>query len=113
MNKKLKVTIISVLMFSAMWISDEIIFRIIGNSPNNIYISDYFLFLNPLLIIIVLSTYFLIRKKKDIAIGIIIGGFIYYLVSWFNISWDLSEMSCQRYFFNLFITNCPRMPGIK
>ncbi len=96
-------------MFTIMWIGDEVIFKFIGDKPSNIYINDYFLFLNPPIVVIVLSTYFFILKKKDIAKGIIIGGLIYCLVNWFNIAWDTSEMSCQRYFFNL-LTNCP---GIK
>ena len=89
-----------------MWISDSIIFSIMGDRPNNIYVRDYFLFFNPLIVVIILSICFFILKKKDIARGIIIGGLIYCLVNWFNISWDISEMACQRYFFNL-LTNCP------
>ncbi|MEK7582236.1 MAG: hypothetical protein AAB488_02825 [Patescibacteria group bacterium] len=103
MNKKIKVAIVTVLTVAFVWISQV---WLSSFSAENTYLSDAILILYPPLIIIALSVYFFIRKEKDIAKGIIIGGLIYYLILWLNIWSDISEMSCQRYFFNLF-TNCP------
>lgn len=109
MGKNIKITLVSFLTVGILWISQAIILTPLGDKPSNIYVSDFFLYFYPPLIIILSVVYFFIKKNKYIAIGVIIGGLIYLFGLWFNISWDTSEMVCQRYFFNL-LTNCP---GIK
>jgi len=107
MSKELKILLSSFLMLIFIW-STHI--WLANFYPDNIYVSDATLIFYPPLLIFTLSLFFFLIGKKEIAIGVIIGGIIYVLGLWFNIWWDISEMPCgTKYFFNL-LTNCP---GIK
>jgi len=106
MNKK-KVIISAIISFIAIWISQFKIGAFFP--PDNVYLNDSWLFFYPPIIIIIFSIIFSRFRKKEVAMGVIIGGLIYYFGLVFIYFFPLGQVVCGRYFFNL-LTNCP---GIK
>jgi hypothetical protein len=105
MNAK-KFYLAILLSFITIWASQ---FLILSFLHGNNFITDVVLFIYPLIAFAGSSVFFFLQKKNDIAIGIIIGGALYWIgFSLINIVF-LGEAVCGRYFFNL-LTNCP---GIK
>jgi hypothetical protein len=102
-----KIIISAIVTFILIWISQ---FKIgVFFPPDNVYLNDSWAFFYPPIVIAILSIIFFKYNRKEVAIGIIIGGALYSLVLWFMMFAFVGEMVCQRYFFNL-LTNCP---GIK
>ena len=106
MNKK-KTVISAIISLIVIWYSQYKIGAFFP--PDNVYLNDSWAFFYPPLVVLIFFIIFFKFKKKEIAIGIIIGGTLYSLVLWFTMFAFVSEMVCQRYFFNL-LTNCP---GVK
>jgi len=103
MSKEFKVLLTGFLMLVFIWTTHYLSAYIY---PENIYVSDFTLYFYPIVITIIFSLISFSVRKKEIAIGIIIGGVIYILGLWLNIWWDFSEMPCgTKYFFDLF-TKC-------
>jgi len=53
-----------------------------------------------------LCIYWYKKGQYKLAIGILMGFIIYYLIFWFIHLWGLGEGMCSRYFFEIF-GNCP------
>lgn len=84
-----------------IWVSQAIIFWILGFFPENVYLSDSILYFYPLILTIGLPIYFFVQNKKSIARGLLFGGIIYCVGLGFVIILNTGELNCTPYFFNL------------
>ena len=84
--------------WTLLWLADII--------SGGIYLEDSILFLFPPILTVGAFIYFWRKKKKAIAISLLVGGCIYSLGFMFSFFWGLGESLCTRYFFDL-LTTCP------
>jgi len=72
---------------------------------HNYYIDETILYFLPIIFPVGISVYFFLKKKKGVAIWVIIGGILYYLWIWFQILWASGE-GCFPFFYGLLKDPC-------